>query len=189
MERFEKIATLDNEIEALCVRANWKSEVYLLRCGATMIWRTMGCSSSPVVGATSKLRWNIGTRFWKSFQLIRNRSAPRNDEVAEQEVPVTSAVKPHTDTDDVAAGAQDGRQQEVCPRCGSVAVREEFSHTAVLQWLTIWPFLPVRRRWSCEECGHSWKRASNGEHGPQHGTAAGAYRPSERKETFRGDQE
>ena len=65
-----------------------------------------------------------------------------------------------TTSDSRSAGnaKNDREQQDACPRCGSVAVEETFSHTAVLGFLTIWPFLPVRRRWACTQCGHSWKR-------------------------------
>jgi hypothetical protein len=59
-----------------------------------------------------------------------------------------------TDTDE----SDERGQAETCPKCCSRAVHEEFSRGALLGFLTIWPFLPVRRRFSCADCEHSWKR-------------------------------
>jgi transposase-like protein len=59
--------------------------------------------------------------------------------------------------EDSAEDSDDEAEPKRCPRCGSVEVRQEFSHAALIGFLTIWPLLPVRQPWSCQKCGHTWK--------------------------------
>lgn len=54
--------------------------------------------------------------------------------------------------------ADKDEETEVCPRCGEPAGHEQFSHATLLGMATVWPLFPVRRRFSCDECGHVWKR-------------------------------
>lgn len=71
-------------------------------------------------------------------------------------LPIGIAMK--ESPDDRSDSSDEIAKLEICPQCGSTAGSEVFSHTALVALLTIWPFLPVRRQYSCGECEHFWKR-------------------------------
>ena len=52
----------------------------------------------------------------------------------------------------------DEREHHVCPRCKARTAVEVCRVSAVLGLLTVWPLLPLKRRFVCNECGYQWKR-------------------------------
>lgn len=53
-------------------------------------------------------------------------------------------------------------EQPVCPQCGSVNVSYE-SLNKPASYATAWAGIPIpvpRKRWKCQNCGHTWKEAA-----------------------------
>lgn len=80
----------------------------------------------------------------------------------ERAVAILNQVADPIEWDEEALGEPD--DDDICPACGSLNCRYEryAMHWVFLSWLILQFPLPIlKKKWKCEDCGHTWKAGDN----------------------------